>query len=375
MALLGNGYQPSPFQGILGQPAGQYNVPAPTKAGLDSFDVNKLLTNPLFHAGMALLGSRSGTGARDAMQGLMQGAQYKTQLEAQQREQAERERKQAALSQLGEQNPALAPYIGTGLEGQAMTMLGQQARTAAGQAGIQGSPLKLASGNLGYMTKTGEIVDTGEPFYSAPTTFEAGGIRYNINPITGQAQPLVDPAAVAETAGGIAGAKTGAQERAKVEVEKEVAQPKAKAKLATAKRSAQNVLDAISEAKKSTGALTTGLLGSMTRGIPGTPAFDLTKTVETVKANLGFDRLQQMRDESPTGGALGQVAIQELEALQSTVSNLDTGQSPDQMMAALEKIEQHYNNYLAALEQSYQEQYAPQAETSDIQSLVNKYAD
>ncbi|WP_372809438.1 hypothetical protein [Litorivivens sp.] len=127
MALLGNGYQPSPFQGILGQPAGQYNVPAPTKAGLGSFDVNKLLTNPLFHAGMALLGSRSGTGARDAMQGLMQGAQYKTQLEAQQREQAERERRQAALSQLGETMPQLQPFIGTGLESQAMTMLGKQA--------------------------------------------------------------------------------------------------------------------------------------------------------------------------------------------------------------------------------------------------------
>jgi hypothetical protein len=45
--------------------------------------------------------------------------------------------------------------------------------------------------------------------------------------------------------------------------------------------------------------------------------------VKTIQANLGFDALQAMRDASPTGGALGQVAVQELEMLQSTVANLD----------------------------------------------------
>lgn len=45
--------------------------------------------------------------------------------------------------------------------------------------------------------------------------------------------------------------------------------------------------------------------------------------VNTVKANLGFAELKKMRDESPTGGALGQVAVQELEMLQSTVASLD----------------------------------------------------
>ena len=45
--------------------------------------------------------------------------------------------------------------------------------------------------------------------------------------------------------------------------------------------------------------------------------------VKTVQANLGFDALQKMRDESPTGGALGQVAVQELEMLQAKVAALD----------------------------------------------------
>lgn len=46
-------------------------------------------------------------------------------------------------------------------------------------------------------------------------------------------------------------------------------------------------------------------------------------SVKTVQANLGFDALQAMRDASPTGGALGQVAVQELEMLQATVASLD----------------------------------------------------
>ena len=57
--------------------------------------------------------------------------------------------------------------------------------------------------------------------------------------------------------------------------------------------------------------------------IGGTEARNLSKTIETVSATIGFDRLQRMRDESPTGGALGQVAVQELEALRATMGSLD----------------------------------------------------
>jgi len=45
--------------------------------------------------------------------------------------------------------------------------------------------------------------------------------------------------------------------------------------------------------------------------------------INTVKANIGFDRLQEMRNASPTGGALGQVAVQELEMLQAVLGSLD----------------------------------------------------
>ena len=52
-----------------------------------------------------------------------------------------------------------------------------------------------------------------------------------------------------------------------------------------------------------------------------------------------------MRDQSPTGGALGQVAVQEINALQATVSSLDQQQSPSQLKASLDKIDRHYRRW------------------------------
>jgi len=110
----------------------------------------------------------------------------------------------------------------------------------------------------------------------------------------------------------------------------------------------QNVLDAITDAKKLVGVTTTGFGGTL-KNIPMTGARNLDAKITTIKANLGFDRLQQMRDTSPTGGALGQVAVQELTALQATVASLDQLQSPAELKKALDKIETHYTNWQSTL--------------------------
>ena len=99
-----------------------------------------------------------------------------------------------------------------------------------------------------------------------------------------------------------------------------------------------NIMNTIGTAEKQISGFTAGTLGSPLSLIPGTPARDLASNLETIKANLGFDRLQQMRDASPTGGALGQVAIQELIALQSTVASLDNAQSPTQLKEILKRL-------------------------------------
>lgn len=97
------------------------------------------------------------------------------------------------------------------------------------------------------------------------------------------------------------------------------------------------------------GALSTGMGAAVTENIPGTPAYNLRKTVDTVKANLGFDKLQQMREASPTGGALGSVTERELDLLQATIANLDPKMGDDELLRNLEKVERHYNNWKRAV--------------------------
>lgn len=93
----------------------------------------------------------------------------------------------------------------------------------------------------------------------------------------------------------------------------------------------------------------TGVLGYANRNLPTTDAYKLRQTIATIKANIGFDKLQQMRDMSPTGGALGQVAIQELDALQNSIAALDPNMGQDELMASLNAVKQHYENWKAAV--------------------------
>jgi len=114
---------------------------------------------------------------------------------------------------------------------------------------------------------------------------------------------------------------------------------------------ADRVINEVKDARKMVSPFTAGA-GSYLSVLPLTSAKDLSKRLTTIKANLGFDRLQQMRDASPTGGALGQVAVQELIALQSTLASLDQDQSPRQLKEALDKIELSYSNWRNTIKQA-----------------------
>jgi len=49
-----------------------------------------------------------------------------------------------------------------------------------------------------------------------------------------------------------------------------------------------------------------------------------------------------MPQESPTGGALAQVAIRELDMLQATLGNLDTAQSPSEVRRVIKQVKDHF---------------------------------
>lgn len=110
---------------------------------------------------------------------------------------------------------------------------------------------------------------------------------------------------------------------------------------ANAASAASVVLQDIDRAIEGVSAWTAGA-GSVLSGLPGTQARNLSGSLDTIKANIGFDRIQQMREASPTGGALGQVAVQELAMLQAVLGSLDQAQSPTQLRANLERLKQVY---------------------------------
>lgn len=102
------------------------------------------------------------------------------------------------------------------------------------------------------------------------------------------------------------------------------------------------VLDEIKLAKPLVGDETTGVWAS-TKDLPlvgpSTKSGQLAQRLKTIKANIGFDELQQMRENSPTGGALGQVAVQEIDFLQSVLGSLEQAQTSADLNYNINRLE------------------------------------
>jgi len=81
--------------------------------------------------------------------------------------------------------------------------------------------------------------------------------------------------------------------------------------------------------------------------VPLTSANELKTYVTSLQSNLAFDRLPKMRDQSKTGGALGQVSNIELDLLKSSVSAL----SPESrnFEEQLKTVKKSYEDFKRAL--------------------------
>jgi len=115
-------------------------------------------------------------------------------------------------------------------------------------------------------------------------------------------------------------------ERAKVEGktigETAAAMPKLEMGFQAFNQKSDRLLGVIDRAISRVGPNTTGW-GGLLSTLPGTEARALSTDLDTIKANVGFEELQAMRDASPTGGALGQVSEHENRLLQAIRGSLD----------------------------------------------------
>ena len=89
-----------------------------------------------------------------------------------------------------------------------------------------------------------------------------------------------------------------------------------------------------------------GLDGKLLSGVPNTNAYKVARLIDTIKGNAGFDKLQQMRDSSPTGGTLGAVSKTEMDLLQAAIGSLDQAQDDETLVYNLQRVRQIYDQII-----------------------------
>lgn len=90
-------------------------------------------------------------------------------------------------------------------------------------------------------------------------------------------------------------------------------------------------IDRILERLDNAGMPVTGFMApTMAALASGSPAADVAELRKTIEGNISFNKLNELRQQSPTGGALGNVTDKEIELLKTTLGSLNQNQSPQQ---------------------------------------------
>jgi|GEM_PF-6283930 len=202
-----------------------------------------------------------------------------------------------------------------------------------------------------YLNLGGELV---QPIPTQPGV-AGGGFQKTI-------PPEKRPDAVAEAEG----AKVAAGEAARLEADKPALMAKATAAYQDLSRQAGVVISTIDKAVNKIGPWSTGY-GAFLDVLPETDARELKNFLDTIRANVGFDKLQRMRDASPTGGALGQVSELENKLLQATSGALDAKQ-PEQLRENLLIIKDLYNQILEEKRGAFSADFGSPPDSADFWS-------
>jgi hypothetical protein len=225
---------------------------------------------------------------------------------------------------------------------------------------INGQPTYIQAGNKGSVRQ----LDVPEGF-APPARYEkidAGDQWIIKDTTTGQTEIIPKQGAPGTNMNvtGLGDERTMAPAPGSPEQVKQAAEKTARAQAATAayndfERKTSLVQDTIATAKQQAGFWTTGILGELSK-FTG-PARDLFETLQTLKANIGFDNLVAMREASPNGAALGNVTEKENALLQAVEGSLEQGQSRPQLLQNLSRIEELYQDVLEEKRLAYQQTF------------------
>lgn len=150
--------------------------------------------------------------------------------------------------------------------------------------------------------------------------------------------------------------KAAGTETGKLDVERQAGYTKAQGALRGLEQQSGIVANAIDKAQALADSPTATGWGSYLSAVPNSDAGKLNNYLNTIRANVGFDKLQQMRDNSPTGGALGPVSDFENKLLQAVNGAMDTKQ-PDQLKENLAIIKNLYPQVIAEKKRAFAQDY------------------
>ena len=110
---------------------------------------------------------------------------------------------------------------------------------------------------------------------------------------------------------------------------------------------------AANEALSHPGLKSTYGLRGVVPNIPGSQAADAAALLNTLKSQVGFSVLQDMRNNSKTGGTLGSVSDKENLMLQANLAALEKAQSFEQAQESLKKIVKYSEDAKGRLRSAY----------------------
>ncbi len=322
-----------------------------------------MFENPLTLGGLGLL---SGGGWDGAMSGMRMGAG----MQDRRRQQAEEDQRKSAfdgLVQSGAFPKEMAPFVGAMSRDQAIDYL---AKTVDPNTKLERQYKQAQINKLNREAATGGETPANVREYQYFKSLPPEAQQQYLNLRRAQKMydtgvEFVQPSAVNPAGPPVATIrKNPAEEERLKTMGRETAQgavalPKTKSALDQYEIQTNTLKEDIGRALKlAEGATTTGMAGAVTSNIPGTAGYDLGATLNTIKANIGFDKLQAMRDASPTGGALGQVSEQENILLQSVLGALSQAQTKDQFVYNLTRLNGVVDQYRELKRRAYEQDVA-----------------
>lgn len=133
----------------------------------------------------------------------------------------------------------------------------------------------------------------------------------------------------------------------------------------------KNVLDARDSAEKllnnpSYIDALTGMTAPAMKNVPGTDAYTANQLLQNLLGRAFVNELSQMRNASPTGGAVGNVAVAEMDSLSKIQSALTVGMKRDEFEKQLRQYINVSNRAIKTIPNEYARTYGYNGEFDDL---------